>query len=168
MNRCASGEITDGSHLNLMKTLILLSLFVCSSIAALSAEILYSDHRDTASFKRISEHLTGKENAGRYHIFRTDPDARDGYYVALKLADQDSGDRIRSIKFHFVSPGSLEVETQTLDAAPVRKQRLLVGLTHGTWSQSQRLPTAWKLDFLDGDGETLFSSQSFLWSTDPS
>ena len=46
-------------------------LFLILSLVALtevhSAEILFSDRRNADSFKRISEHFSGKEDPGRYH-----------------------------------------------------------------------------------------------------
>jgi hypothetical protein len=143
---------------------------ICAALAttmAHSAEILYSDYREDDSFKRISEHLSGKENKGRYQIFRTDSESRDGYYVALKLDRQDGGERVESIRIQYVESGTLEIEVRELAAEPIRKERILVGLTHGTWSTTNKTPTAWKLEFLDESGTALFAFQSFLWKTEP-
>ena len=148
-----------------MKTILTLIFLAIANSSAHSAEILYSDYRDADSFKRISEHLSGKENKGRYQVFRTDPNNRNGYYVALKLDKQDSGDRVSSIRIQYVQAGTLEAVTRDLAAESIRKERILVGLTHDAWSETNKLPTAWKLDFLDESGTILFSSQSFLWET---
>jgi len=146
-----------------MKSILLLIAALYGVSLAQSAEILYSKHRDEDSFKRISEHLTGKENPGRYAILRTDPAQRDGYYVALKLENSDPMDRIASLRIQYVRPGSIEIESQTISIDSIRKKRILVGLTDSDWSQPSIVPTAWKIEFFDAQSKSLFHSQSFLW-----
>ena len=72
-----------------MKTRLSLIAFSVAACFSQAADILYTKHQDEDSFKRISEHLTGKENPGRYTIIRSEPNQRNGYYVALKLGDTD-------------------------------------------------------------------------------
>ena len=151
-----------------MKTILFLiaSLFAASSPQA--AEILYSKHQDEDSFKRISEHLTGKENPGRYSIVRSDPNQRNGFYVALKLEETDQADQVVSLNIQFVNPGSIEIQSRIISTESIKKKRVLVGLTDSDWAKSDSVPTAWKIEFLDTQGKTLFSSQSFLWEATPS
>ncbi len=150
-----------------MKLILSLLAFTLIGASSQAAEIIFSDRRDDDSFKRISEHLTGKENPGRYAIARTDPSQRNGYYVALKLDAKDQPKSAASIRIHIVPPGSQDIETQTIAIEPIKKKRALVGLTDGIWGTSDTIPTAWKIEILDTDGTTLSSSQSFLWSSIP-
>ena len=152
-----------GRNSQLMRSILLFTAFLFCGSLAQAVEILYSKHRDDDSFKRISEHFTGKENAGRYALFRTDATQRDGYYVALKREDSDPMDRVASLRIQYVRPGSMEIESQTLSTGSIQKKRILVGLTDSHWSQSSTIPTAWKIDFIDAQGKSLFHSQSFLW-----
>tara|TARA_B100000900_G_scaffold317167_1_gene276161 strand:- start:514 stop:969 length:456 start_codon:yes stop_codon:yes gene_type:complete len=148
-----------------MKTILSFLVFAITGPSSQTAEIIFSDRRDEDSFKRISEHLTGKENPGRYAIARTDPSQRNGYYVALKLENKDQARNAASIRIHFVGPGSQDIETKTIAIQPIKKKRALVGLTDGIWSSSDTNPTAWKIEILDINGTILSSSQSFLWSS---
>ena len=148
-----------------MKLILSILAFAVIGASSQAAEIIFSDRRDEDSFKRISEHLSGKENPGRYAIARTDPSQRNGYYVALKLDVKDQPKSAASIRIHFVRPGSQDIETQTIAIEPIKKKRALVGLTDGIWGTSDTIPTAWKIEILDTNGTTLSSSQSFLWSS---
>ncbi len=150
-----------------MKTLLFLIALLSWANSAHATKILYSERRDADSFKRISEHLTGKENPGRYAITRTDPSERNGYYVAIKLDASDSPQQIASIRIQLVRPRSLEVETQSMPIDPIDKSRVLIGLTDGNWGQTDEIPTAWKIEFFDAQGATVTQSQSFLWKTSP-
>lgn len=147
-----------------MKTLHFLILSLFSLNAAHSAEIIFSDRRDTDSFKRISEHFSGKEDPGRYVIARTDPSQRDGYYIALKLEASDQPEKADKVRLRFVRPGSQEIETKTLTIGPIKKDRALIGMTDDVWGTTSAIPTAWKIEFLDGAGAVIATSQSFLWS----
>lgn len=148
-----------------MKLILSLVTFAIIGASSQAAEIVFSDRRDDDSFKRISEYVSGKENPGRYAIARTDSSQRNGYYVALKLAASDQPKNAASIRIHFVRPASQDIETQTIAIEPIKKKRVLVGLTDDIWGTSDTIPTAWKIEFLDTNGNLLSSAQSFLWSS---
>ena len=143
-----------------LTTILLISVAnLCSGV-----EIIFSDRRDADSFKRISEHFSGKEDPGRYVIARTDPSQRDGYYIALKLDASDQPEKADKVRLYFVRPGSQEVESKTLPIGPIKRNRALIGMTDDVWGSTSSIPTAWKIEFLDGDGAIISASQSFLWS----
>ena len=148
------------------KSIFTATLLIAACRFAQSAEIIFSDRREEDSFKRISEHLTGEENPGRYAIARTDPSQRNGYYIALKLDSAGESDKVSAIRLQFVRPGSQDRETRTLSVEPNGKRRILVGMTDGIWGASPAIPTAWKIDLLDDAGAILSSAKSFLWSSD--
>lgn len=149
-----------------MKTAIALSLFLSSilSPASLAIEVVYSKYRDADSFKRISEHFSGVENPGRYTIARSDSNRRDGHYVALRIEKSDTPRLFHSIKAYYVKPGSTEVETASIVLQGKIKKRLLVGLTEPYWHSEENMPVAWKIEFLDANGNVVGQAESFLWS----
>ncbi len=149
--------------------IILLSMALTASVSlSHAADIIFSGRRDDESFKRVSEYFDAKENPGRYTIIRTDPSQRNGYYVILKLNSEDQPKKSASARIQFVKPGTLEIESQTIAVEPIKKNRVIIGLTDGIWASSRTLPTAWKIEFLDANGSVLSSAQSFLWSSKPS
>ncbi len=150
-----------------MKLVFILILSLSWASIASAAEILFSERRDDRSFKRISEYLGGKENPGRYVIARTDPSQRDGYYVALKLDAAELAKNVASIRIHSVQPGSQDIDTTDLPIEAITKNRVLVGFTDGEWATTEKIPTAWRIEFLDTTGAALFHSQSFLWEATP-
>jgi len=146
---------------------ILTSLFAFLTISLATtqaAEIVYSQFRDTDSFKRISEHITGDENPGRYAITRTHPENRDGHYIAIKIEKSDQARQWSTIRIQVVKPGTQEAISYDLPISVKGKSRALIGLTDTYWGNGQQAPLAWKADMLDAQGNTLASAQSFLWS----
>lgn len=143
------------------------TIAVCAALAALPAasalELVRAESRGADSFKRISEYLTGKENPGRYTILRSQPDIRDGFYLAFRLQRDDPRSRFHTARLHFVRPGSQTEESIDLDVGGVSKSRLLIGLTGQPWSDGVA-PLAWRIEILDSNGAIVASDQSFLWS----
>ncbi len=148
------------------RTFQLITLFAATLIApcASALEIVFSEHRDTHSFQRISEYLTGHENPGRYVIARTDPDLRDGFYIAIKVEKTDPADSYSSARIQFVKTASQEIHTADLELSGPIKKRLLIGLTGEEWAPKDVRPQAWKIELLDNSGQVVDSVQSFLWS----
>ena len=77
----------------LISALICSLLFGCVSarkpaLSSVEIEEIKPRYIETEQFKRISEYLTGKENAGDRVILRSSPDERSGYYFTLIL-DED-------------------------------------------------------------------------------
>lgn len=149
-----------------MKRTILLSIFALflSSLLCNAADVVYSQFRDADSFKRISEHMSGKENPGRYAIARSHPENRDGHYIALKINASDQPKQWNLVRIQVVRPGGQEVFRYELPISVMGKSRALIGLTDPYWSDGERVPLAWKADMLDSQGNTVSSAQSFLWS----
>jgi len=150
-----------------MKISLALFASILLGLSVSAAEIIFTERRDDDSFKRISEYLTGEENPGRYVIARTDPSQRNGYYVALKLSGADQPRKAESVRIQFVRPGTQDIEEKMIEVGPIKKQRLLVGLTDGTWGASDMVPLTWRIEILDTNESILSSSQSFLWSSEP-
>ena len=139
------------------------ALFLFNSLCR-AADIVYSQFRDADSFKRISEHMSGEENPGRYAIARTHPENRRGHYIALKIDSSDQPNQWKTIRIQIVRPGEQDAISYDLPISVKGKTRALIGLTDSYWSDGEHAPLAWKAEMLDSQGNTVSSAQSFLWS----
>ena len=150
----------------MFRQLITLFLVLALGITAAQAEltVISTQHRDVDSFKRFSEYLTGKPSDGRYAVYRSDEDSRDGFYVSLLVRDKDTLPAVSSLKVQFVRAGTQEVDSFESPAGTLKKKRILVGFTGNEWQDPSAHPVAWKIDLLDSSGQPLESAQSFLWS----
>lgn len=142
--------------------LIALTLLVATAHAELT--IISTEHRDSDSFKRVSEYLTGKPSDGRYAIYRSDTSSRDGFYISLLADDRDTLANVSKVRVQFVRIGTQEIDTFELPAGSLKKKRILVGFTGPEWQDTQSHPVAWRIDLLNAAGTSLESAQSFLWS----
>lgn len=144
-------------------TVLCLILAPFASGADLTIVRVFTDWRDAASFKRISEYFDGKENTGGVTVLRTHPDQRAGYYFLVRVANPGPSQSIKA---------SLEVITATT-ATPVAytfpadlksgTTVLHLGLTGADWLDAKLNPVAWKLDLVGADGHVLASEKSYLW-----
>lgn len=149
-----------------MKTIFTLFTLVLATAFTARAElsIVSAEHRSEDSFKRLSEYLTGEPSEGRYSVFRSAPERREGFYVSLFEEDRSMLNQVATVRIHFVRAGTQEVETREMPAGSIKKKRLLVGLTEEEWSDEEARPVAWKIELLDERGQTLDEVRSFLWS----
>ena len=128
-------------------------------------EIISTGHRTADSFKRLSEYFTGDENPGRYSIFRTDPEQRDGFYISLVADDKSQLSEVSTVRLHYIRAGTQEATTVDIPVdQAIDKRRVLVGLTGSEWTDENNLPVAWKVELLDDAGAIVDASQSFLWA----
>lgn len=149
----------------MLRITFFLSLLV-SMAFPLQAEltIVSAEHRDADSFKRFSEYLTGKHSDGRYSVFRSDSDSRDGFYVSLRADDKATLKQVSTVRLQFVPPSTQLITTIDFPADEFKKKRILVGLTGSDWLEENSRPVAWRIDLLDASQSVLESAQSFLWS----
>ncbi|MCH6257780.1 hypothetical protein MLD52_14580 [Puniceicoccaceae bacterium K14] len=147
-----------------MRSLLSLILSLALVGPAIALEVISSEHRNDDSFKRISEHITGKENEGRYTIVRTDANRRDGFYIALKVQNKKTHLTYDAVRISHVKPGSMETHTQTVRIMSKLKKRMLIGFTNEEWETSDRIPLAWKVELINPAGEAVEIAESFLWS----
>ncbi len=149
-----------------MKNIVVLTLlglgFMVANLEAI--EVVYSKYRTADSFKRISEHLSGKENPGRYTIARSVDSRRDGHYVSLRIENSDTPESYHSIKAYYVKPGTTKVETRSMPLEGKVRRNLLIGLTDEFWADQDNMPVAWKIEILDSTGKVVGQAESFLWS----
>jgi hypothetical protein len=130
---------------------------------AVSIVRVQHEWRDASSFKRIAEYFDGKEHNGSEAIRRSHPETRSGYYffvrvknpgplrpaqAALKVVTSSSAQAV-----HYQFPVELKAGDTVFN----------IGLTGGDWPDAKLHPVAWKLDFLDPEGNVLATETSYLW-----
>lgn len=124
--------------------------------------------RDAETFDTISEYFTGREDAGRRVILRSQPDARAGFYYLVRVAESAESHPSSKFALHVFLPGTPDPKTFTFPTdVPARSTLFQIGLTGADWPGPEIHPVAWKLELLDAQGEVLASAQSFLWSKPP-
>ena len=155
--------------------LIALLSLLCISCASTRKAVLTSvvieevkpRYIDKQAFVRISEYMTGKENTGNRMIFRSDVDARGGYYFVLildhKIERLPTGTTITA---EIYAPNALDLQTYsfTLPAQRPETKEIFIGLTGQDWPDKEGIPKAWRFTLQGPNGEMLGSHQSYLWS----
>lgn len=123
----------------------------------------FSGWRDAASFKRISEYFTGRENTGGEIVLRTHPDQRGGYYFLVRTANSGPPVAVR-IRLSVVTPDHADPKNYSLDATlPAGDAVFDLGLTGPDWPGPRIHAVAWKLDIDDESGRMLAGTKSYLW-----
>lgn len=124
---------------------------------------VFTGWRDAASFKRISEYFTGRENTGGEVVIRSQPAQRGGYYFLVRTAN--SGPPfVGTFRFVVVMPDAPDARTFTFQAdVPTGQTVYNFGLTGGDWPNPETSASAWKVELHNATGATLASEQSYLW-----
>ena len=120
--------------------------------------------RDAASFKRVSEYFTNRENTGGQVIRRSHADLRAGYYYLTRV--KHPGVSLIGARFllHIITPASPDARMYSFPAEVGPGEDVFeLGLTGPDWPGKGTHPVAWKLELLSADGRPLASTQSFLW-----
>ncbi|MBI5426283.1 MAG: hypothetical protein HZA32_19585 [Opitutae bacterium] len=150
-----------------MRHLALLLVLATAATTLSAAEVrvvrVFTGWRDAASFKRISEYFTGRENSGGEVVLRTQPAARGGYYFLVRT-DNDGPARDIRFRLEVVTPGATQPRHFEFSAAlPAGNQVYQLGLTGADWAANTISPMAWKLELVDADGKVLATEKSYLW-----
>ena len=149
------------------------AIFACLSFLAppcggeVKLEVRNRDFFTIQDFKRITEYFTGREYTGWKIYCRSNPQVRSGFYFVVKVG----GKKIQlPISSHWivdwVTSADPTVKTQKISIPDLRifGKEVFVGLTGDDWYDRSLKPLAWRLELIDGQGATLGSDQSFLWS----
>jgi hypothetical protein len=145
-----------------------LSLLLAAAPLLRGADLAFvrvsTDWRAADSFERISEYFDGRENTGGQTILRSQPKAREGFYVQMRTATKAAIPGAR-VEFQVYLPGQEQpkVFTSATDL-PAGSHVTLAGLTGADWPGEKIKPAAWHVAVLGPDGAILASAQSFLWS----
>lgn len=145
----------------------LLALFLACSLSASAADVslvrVFTGWRDAASFKRISEYFTGRENTAGETVLRTQPAARSGYYFLVRT-DNDRAPFAATLAIQVVLPNSPEPRLFKFPVdLPAGNAVYNLGLTGTDWPDREVDAVAWKLELLGSGGEVLAARTSYLW-----
>ena len=131
--------------------------------AGIAITRVYTGWKEGASFKRISEYFSGKENTGGTIVLRTHPDQRSGYYFLVRASNPGAPVPVK-ISIELITPTDTKPKTYTFSTGLKSGQNLLdLGLTADDWPDEKANPVAWKIDFLGSGDSVLASEKSYLW-----
>jgi hypothetical protein len=148
--------------------ILALALAFAAAAATSAAEVkivrVYTGWREAASFKRISEYFSGRENTGGEIVVRSRPEERGGYYFLVRTANAGAARPVRFL-LHVVTPDATQPRlfrfSSTLPAGQAVHQ---LGLTGTDWPDRTVDAMAWKLEIADAAGtELLAEAKSYLW-----
>lgn len=146
--------------------LLLFALPFTSNLSAADVELVrvWSGPRTAASFERISEYFTGRENPGNQTILRTQPTERAGFYWLIRTHCATAQPSV-TIELAVTPPGAEHPILHTLRTTlPAGKHVTLAGLTGSDWPDLEAEPVTWRLRVLAADGSELASEKSYLWT----
>lgn len=124
---------------------------------------VFSGWKEGASFKRISEYFTGKENSGDVVVLRTHDEQRSGFYFFLRLNNPGASAPVK-VKLEVITPTDKQTKDFSFSTELKPGANLFdLGLTGEDWLDSKANPVAWKIDFVTADGRLLASEKSYLW-----
>jgi hypothetical protein len=154
--------------LNHLLTLVFVVALFCAG-SARAADVMFvrvwPGYRDAASFERMSEYLTGRENTGGQTVLRTQPAQRAGFYFLVRL--KNAGDAVDGATFELsvITPASATPRMLTFPTdLPAGEHVFDCGLTGADWPDAKMHPVAWKLVVRAPGGAKLASEQSFMWA----
>ena len=124
---------------------------------------VFTGWRDAASFKRISEYFTGRENTGGETVLRTNPEQRAGFYFQIRVANPGAERKVQ-FQLQLIEPGSPTPHPVNFPAELKPGSRVFdLGLTGPAWQNAKSQPVAWRVQVLAEDGHVLASEKSYLW-----
>ena len=154
-------------RLRLLTLLLAGSLPVPAPAAGLEVVRVFTGWRDAASFQRVSEYFTDKENTGGVVVLRTRPVERAGYYWLVRMKN-DGAPMAGTFELQVISPAGPEPKTFTFPVSlPAGRSLFDLGLTGTDWPGAKARPAAWRLRILDAGGKPLAEEKSFLWEMPP-
>ena len=134
-----------------------------SHAADLSIVRVYAGWRDAASFKRISEYFSGRENTGGEAVLRTHPDQRGGYYFLVRVTNPGAP-RAITARLELITDAAAQPVAHTFPVNLKDDDTVFhLGLTGPDWPDPKAVPVAWKLELIEGDGRVLATEKSYLW-----
>lgn len=153
--------------------IVLPTILICLSFinpfcfGELKLEVRNQEFFTVYDFKRIPEYFTRREYTGGKVYCRSKPKSRDGFYFVVKVGGAKQELPIRSQWIlDWVTSADPVSKTQKVPITDLKLfgKEVFVGLTGEHWPDRSLKPLAWRLRLCDGQGSTLASNQSFLWS----
>ena len=122
--------------------------------------------RSEADVARASEAFHARERHGGDVVFRTDEDARPGYYFYLKLDVAPPADGRLVLEVVRAENTKPERYDFALNLNPSGLfGEYVIGLTGKDAGDAKWRPIAWRVSVVDAQGRFLASRHSFLWGT---
>jgi hypothetical protein len=142
-------------------TCLVLTASLCAQV---EIQRVWPGYRTADSFTSLREYWGGEPSPATQRALRSQADQRDGYYWLLRTdsAEPLTGVTVR-LKVTRAGDTTSERHEFTTDL-PADSHALHVGLTGSDWSGQDEVPIAWRLTLLDSAGQTLATTQSYLWS----
>lgn len=150
----------------LLFALVLLLSAASSAAASLTLVRVWPGYHTDESFERISEYFGKAEDVAASHIFRTQPDARTGYYFLVRVRNDEPELAKARFELQVISPSDTAAKTFVFESAiPNGSTAFNLGITGRDWSaRPKEESVAWQLRVLSASGEELLRTQSYLWS----
>jgi hypothetical protein len=151
-----------------MRLVLLLALLLGCAGLSRADEItfvrVWPGWRDAASFERISEYFTGKENPGSQVLLRSHPEIRAGFYFLARVTNPGLALAAAKVIVYVITPDSPKTKSFTFTAAlPTGDTVFNIGLTGADWAGEKVHPVAWKIEIVTTEGHSLGAAKSFLW-----
>jgi len=151
-----------------MRLVLTLALLLGSAGLSRADEVkfvrVWPTWRDTASFERISEYFTGKENPGSQVLLRSHPEIRAGFYFLARATNSGPALTAGKLVLTVITPDSPKAKAYTFTTAlPTGDTVFNVGLTGADWAGETVHPVAWKIEITTTEGRLLGVAKSFLW-----
>lgn len=146
-------------------------LVVEVSVPAIAADALdliriWPEYRDDSMLLRLSDYFRRGKDTARSDYQRTEPDVRAGMYFTVRLRTGTAAPiSDGTVRLHVIAPDASEPRTFDFpfQARGQSNLKLELGLTGKDWTYGNVLPTAWRLEVLDGENTVVASHNSFLW-----
>jgi hypothetical protein len=122
--------------------------------------------RTEADIARASEAFYAKEHHGSDIVFRTEENARPGYYFFVKLAITPPADGrlvLEVVRKENTAPERYDFAVNLKPGFPFGEY--VIGLTGKQSGDANWRPIAWRVTVVDAKGKFLASKHSFLWGT---
>lgn len=148
---------------------VLALVFLLGSLASVRAADVefvrvWPEWREAASFERISEYFTGKENTSGDIVRRTQSDERAGFYFLARVSNHGTAQPSAKIVLSVIKPDSPQVRVYTFPVPLEAGESVFnLGLTGADWGGKRMHPVAWKIEVVATDGTALGVKKSFLW-----
>jgi hypothetical protein len=139
-----------------------------ATTSALASEVsivrIQPGWRDAASFKRVSEYFSGRENTGGQIVIRTQPDERAGFYFLARVKNSGAP-LVAKIRLELIGSKQSDPVVHTLTTELKSGDSVLnVGITGADWPDPRVHPIAWKFELLGEDARLLARETSYLWA----
>lgn len=150
-----------------MQRIILLLAFILLPLVQLPGMAIssaYSRYYEDGEIRPIGQYFGGKlTGQGFRTVMASQPDHPAGQYFIARLEDAGGANAATARMSYFVSDKKDAISFEWDISGENLRGWLYLGLTGSDWPSEDIQPLAWKIELLDGSGNTLVEWKSFLW-----